>query len=407
MTTDQMQFYQRQQQQSLYYQRHTQEHGTAEPGPSKNRFQSSARVIGEDDDMLDDDASSTDSTASIPDENIDFSLTYALRTFLATVEGQASVVKGDSLLLLDDVNSYWWLVRVLKTEDVGYIPAENIETPFERLARLNKHRNVDLAAPTQQEKQATRVEGLERLKGAIADKAKGVRQEKSGESPEVESGSRRVVFAPPTYVDHPGVTWSTDGEDDDSEGEDEDDLEDVERSQDDIHPEGDEMQSEREREVDAVEESLRRRREMDMEPDDGVEWADGAGEAEQRRILDQKRQQQDQTSPNKNVARSPASSTNSVTPKSNNPFGPRQTPGGIAETSFPSSSSLTSSANGSPILDPAQAGETRRLTVTPQVAQASPGGPLLPSAAVQVNNNVRNVSGQSMGSVMSIVSVGS
>ncbi|KAG6867671.1 hypothetical protein C0993_012550 [Termitomyces sp. T159_Od127] len=52
---------------------------------------------------------------------------------------------------MDDSNSYWWLVRVLKTQEVGYIPAENIETPFERLARLNKHRNVDLAAPTQAE----------------------------------------------------------------------------------------------------------------------------------------------------------------------------------------------------------------------------------------------------------------
>lgn len=54
-------------------------------------------------------------------------------------------MKGDSLILLDDTNSYWWLVKVLKTEEVGYIPAENIETPFERLARLNKHRNVGVS----------------------------------------------------------------------------------------------------------------------------------------------------------------------------------------------------------------------------------------------------------------------
>jgi hypothetical protein len=54
-------------------------------------------------------------------------------------------MKGDSLILLDDTNSYWWLVKVLKTEEVGYIPAENIETPFERLARLNKYRNVDVS----------------------------------------------------------------------------------------------------------------------------------------------------------------------------------------------------------------------------------------------------------------------
>ncbi|ORE13213.1 hypothetical protein BCV71DRAFT_246471 [Rhizopus microsporus] len=50
------------------------------------------------------------------------------------------------MTLLDDTNSYWWLVRALKTSEVGYIPAENIETPFERLARLNKHRNVEVTS---------------------------------------------------------------------------------------------------------------------------------------------------------------------------------------------------------------------------------------------------------------------
>ena len=93
------------------------------------------------DDYMDDDGSSS---LSIPNESIDFDLVYALHSFAATVEGQANVVKGDSLFLMDDSNSYWWLVRVLKTQEVGYIPAENIETPFERLARLNKHRNIDV-----------------------------------------------------------------------------------------------------------------------------------------------------------------------------------------------------------------------------------------------------------------------
>jgi len=128
------------------------------------------------------------------------------------------VVKGDSLLLLDDANSYWWLVRVLKTEDVGYIPAENIETPYERLARLNKHRNVNIAAATSDE-----------LAGSALDKDK------------VEA--RRVLFAPPTYVEHPGVTWS-----DESEDEEEDDgvewAEDAEAEQ----------ENEREEEVRAQEE---------------------------------------------------------------------------------------------------------------------------------------------------------
>ena len=97
--------------------------------------------VDEADEFLDEDDSSS---LSIPNESIDFDLVYSLHTFVATVEGQANVVKGDSLFLMDDTNSYWWLVRVLKTQEVGYIPAENIETPYERLARLNKHRNVDV-----------------------------------------------------------------------------------------------------------------------------------------------------------------------------------------------------------------------------------------------------------------------
>lgn len=99
---------------------------------------------GEDgEDYMDDDRSSS---LSIPNESIDFDLVYSLHSFAATVDGQANVVKGDRLFLIDDSNSYWWLVRVLKTQEVGYIPAENIETPFERLARLNKHRNVDVSS---------------------------------------------------------------------------------------------------------------------------------------------------------------------------------------------------------------------------------------------------------------------
>ena len=84
-------------------------------------------VEEEDEDMIIEDASSMSSSPSIPDENINFDLVYALHTFVATVEGQASVVKGDALILMEDTNIYWWLVEVLKTREVGYIPAENIE----------------------------------------------------------------------------------------------------------------------------------------------------------------------------------------------------------------------------------------------------------------------------------------
>ncbi|EEH40987.2 hypothetical protein PAAG_02963 [Paracoccidioides lutzii Pb01] len=102
---------------------------------------------GESDDQLDDDMlDKISSSPSIDDEDIDFEFVYALHTFIATVEGQANATKGDTMVLLDDSNSYWWLVRVVKDGSIGYLPAEHIETPTERLARLNKHRNIDLSA---------------------------------------------------------------------------------------------------------------------------------------------------------------------------------------------------------------------------------------------------------------------
>ena len=54
-------------------------------------------------------------------EDIDFEFVYALHTFVADVEGQANATKGDTMVLLDDSNSYWWLVRVVKDGSIGEI----------------------------------------------------------------------------------------------------------------------------------------------------------------------------------------------------------------------------------------------------------------------------------------------
>jgi len=56
-------------------------------------------------------------------EDIDFEFVYALHTFVATVEGQANATKGDTMVLLDDSNSYWWLVRVVKDSSIGMFAA--------------------------------------------------------------------------------------------------------------------------------------------------------------------------------------------------------------------------------------------------------------------------------------------
>lgn len=100
----------------------------------------------DDNDMLDNDPYQS-SSPSINEEEIDFQYVYALRTFVATEQGQANASKGDAMILLNDSNSYWWLVRLVKDSTVGFLPAEHIETPTERLARLNKHRNGDMCSP--------------------------------------------------------------------------------------------------------------------------------------------------------------------------------------------------------------------------------------------------------------------
>lgn len=59
-------------------------------------------------------------------EDIDFEFVYALHTFVATVEGQANATKGDTMVLLDDSNSYWWLVRVVKDSSIGTLTTKKI-----------------------------------------------------------------------------------------------------------------------------------------------------------------------------------------------------------------------------------------------------------------------------------------
>lgn len=140
-----------------------------------------------DDDMMD----KISSSPSIEDEDIDFEFVYALHTFVATVEGQANATKGDTMVLLDDSNSYWWLVRVVKDSSIGYLPAEHIETPTERLARLNKHRNIDLSATM------------------LGDQAQ--KQKNSFKS--IRRRRKTVTFADPTYVDYSDFDYSTDEED--------------------------------------------------------------------------------------------------------------------------------------------------------------------------------------------------
>ncbi|KAL8946702.1 MAG: hypothetical protein Q9222_006936 [Ikaeria aurantiellina] len=132
-------------------------------------------------------------------EDIDFEFVYALHTFIATVEGQANATKGDTMVLLDDSNSYWWLVRVAKDNSIGYLPAEHIETPTERLARLNKHRNIDNTKQTM-------LDNTEKTRNPLKKAMK-------------RRGGRSVQFAAPTYFEAFDVDYSTEEEEEEGEGE--------------------------------------------------------------------------------------------------------------------------------------------------------------------------------------------
>ena len=76
-------------------------------------------------------------------EDIDFEFVYALHTFVATVEGQANATKGDTMVLLDDSNSYWWLVRVVKDGSIGmsHSNLNNCFSSSHRLSSCGTHRD--------------------------------------------------------------------------------------------------------------------------------------------------------------------------------------------------------------------------------------------------------------------------
>ncbi|KAI0072936.1 hypothetical protein K474DRAFT_1723987 [Panus rudis PR-1116 ss-1] len=340
------------------------------------------------DDFIDDDDGS--SSLSIPNESIDFDLVYAFHSFAATVEGQANVVKGDSLFLMDDSNSYWWLVRVLKTQEVGYIPAENIETPFERLARLNKHRNVDLAAPTQAEKEEIRDRLRENLSSRQGSQATpsptpGNSTLRPGSRDRSRQDRRVKLTASFSVHRYPPAVWNDDEEE-------EDDVEWDDESYEDEDPELME------------EDELQRKYAEDtaglppgMEPDDGMSWEDGAVEAMQKQQMTQQdmavdndeatrqRRMQEQQQQQQAVAQSEESRQQAtrerVTIVPDEP---------VAAPSSPN------------IKDPMQASDTRKISLTPAVArdpssttndrpaqQQSQGGPLLPSAIMQQQEEER------------------
>ncbi|KAK9448798.1 uncharacterized protein V1518DRAFT_304950 [Limtongia smithiae] len=163
---------------------------------------------GEEDDYMVDELELSSSPSIYDESDINYELVYCLHTFRATQQGHADAYKGDAMIMLDDSNEYWWLVRMLKDSTIGFLPAENIEFPSERLARLNKHRNAerrDLSVddPSSPARAASLRETLKRLR------SKRERMPQTQQSFPPATG-KNVSFAESVFYDAPDYYYSTD-----------------------------------------------------------------------------------------------------------------------------------------------------------------------------------------------------
>ncbi|CAG8435021.1 7258_t:CDS:2 [Diversispora eburnea] len=126
---------------------------------------------------------------------------YVLHTFHATVEGQVSVERDDHLKLLDDSNSYWWLIKVLKSDDIGYIPAEK--------PKITKEKNVSFNTPLfvfaeEPEDEFDEEESFEDCEGeyeeSIENTAESVDEELNSEISNNEKINQQISDATPEIV---------------------------------------------------------------------------------------------------------------------------------------------------------------------------------------------------------------
>lgn len=69
---------------------------------------------------------------------------YALYEFSGNDPSHCELERDDAVFLLNDQDSYWWLVKKEFDGKIGFAPAECLETYHERLARLNCWKNEEL-----------------------------------------------------------------------------------------------------------------------------------------------------------------------------------------------------------------------------------------------------------------------
>ncbi|TID28482.1 hypothetical protein CANINC_002477 [Pichia inconspicua] len=114
------------------------------PTEEENSSNDSINMVVEDltdDKLLDFIDGMLPSPPSSPPRELDPSKLYALYDFTGPDPSHLPLSKNDSVHLLNDSDSYWWLVRKDDNNRIGFAPAELLETYTERLARLNCWKN--------------------------------------------------------------------------------------------------------------------------------------------------------------------------------------------------------------------------------------------------------------------------
>ncbi|CCH44448.1 Bud site selection protein [Wickerhamomyces ciferrii] len=79
-----------------------------------------------------------------PPKDLDPGKLYALYEFSGDDPSHCELDPDDAVILLNDQDSYWWLVKKEFDGKIGFAPAECLETYHERLARLNCWKNENL-----------------------------------------------------------------------------------------------------------------------------------------------------------------------------------------------------------------------------------------------------------------------
>ncbi|SCU82991.1 LANO_0B08042g1_1 [Lachancea nothofagi CBS 11611] len=113
---------------------------------SRSIVNNGEQYISPDEEDDDDDEMDDDFQPLAPPEEIDPNKLYALYPFQGPDPSHCQLYQDQGCVLLNDQDSYWWLVKRCDDGKIGFAPAEILETFPERLARLNCWKNENMSS---------------------------------------------------------------------------------------------------------------------------------------------------------------------------------------------------------------------------------------------------------------------